>query len=61
MSAIVALKLDVLQVTVMMIWLKNQHFLLHMFHICLQRAADGLHGADRGAETANSTTAVLWL
>lgn len=58
----VALKLDVLQVTVMMIWLKNQHFLLHMFHICLQRAAaDGLHGADRGAETANSTTAVLWL
>lgn len=44
-----------------MIWLKNQHFLLHMFHICLQRAADGLHGADRGAETANSTTAVLWL
>lgn len=51
----VALKLDVLQVTVMMIWLKNQHFLLHMFHICLQRAAD------RGAETANSTTAVLWL
>lgn len=57
----VALKLDVLQVTVMMIWLKNQHFLLHMFHICLQRAADGLHGADRGAETANSTTAVLGL